>query len=349
MKLHRPSCVWLLMVLLVLTVLAPSLQAMPLDKAKPYVLSAVSGNPAHPDAVGLAEEVTVTVVNGGELIDEAVKNGKNIVLFMDRMPLKEVYPQSIFMDRDKGELRFYIGHSAAPIALWERFIASRKAGQFFNRKVAISVGIEDQMPIPTLVKDDKAFNLVLVRKAWFCGSIFLILVLLMLFLLLAAKSDILRDPGPGPATGRKPYSLALVQMATWFFVIITSWLMLYVVKHSFNTLSEPLVLLIGISAGTGIGGVFIKNNRSGSPQPSKGFLNDILSDDNGISFHRFQIFAWTVVLVTVFMRQVITYLTMPEFDSSLLVLMGISSGTYLGFKATEKPAGKIEEKAEEPA
>jgi hypothetical protein len=28
---------------------------------------------------------------------------------------------------------------------------------------------------------------------------------------------------------------------------------------------------------------------------------------------------------------------MPEFNSSLLVLMGISSGTYLGVKVTEKP------------
>jgi hypothetical protein len=65
-------------------------------------------------------------------------------------------------------------------------------------------------------------------------------------------------------------------------------------------------------------------------------LKDILSDDNGVSFHRFQVFAWTIVLVAVFVRQVTTYLIMPEFDSSLLILMGISSGTYLGFKATVK-------------
>jgi len=73
---------------------------------------------------------------------------------------------------------------------------------------------------------------------------------------------------------------------------------------------------------------------------SQGFLKDILSDENGISLHRFQIFAWTFVMVAVFIRQVTAYLIMPEFDSSLLILMGISSGTYLGFKVTEKPATK---------
>jgi hypothetical protein len=35
---------------------------------------------------------------------------------------------------------------------------------------------------------------------------------------------------------------------------------------------------------------------------------------------------------------------MPEFDASLLMLMGISSGTYLGFKVTEKPGATDEAK-----
>jgi hypothetical protein len=29
---------------------------------------------------------------------------------------------------------------------------------------------------------------------------------------------------------------------------------------------------------------------------------------------------------------------MPDFDNTLLALMGVSSGTYLGFKIPEKPA-----------
>jgi hypothetical protein len=69
---------------------------------------------------------------------------------------------------------------------------------------------------------------------------------------------------------------------------------------------------------------------------SAGFLRDILSDANGYSFHRFQIFAWTIVLGVMFVSSVYNGLTMPEFSATLLGLMGISSGTYIGFKFPEK-------------
>ena len=51
-----------------------------------------------------------------------------------------------------------------------------------------------------------------------------------------------------------------------------------------------------------------------------------------MSFHRFQIFAWTIVLIAVFIASVYNGLAMPEFDAKLLALMGISGGTYIGFK-----------------
>jgi len=73
------------------------------------------------------------------------------------------------------------------------------------------------------------------------------------------------------------------------------------------------------------------------PSTSKGFIQDILSDGDGISFHRFQIAVWTVVLGSVFVWSVYRNISMPEFDASLLTLMGISAGTYVGFKFPEKP------------
>jgi len=69
---------------------------------------------------------------------------------------------------------------------------------------------------------------------------------------------------------------------------------------------------------------------------SGGFLRDILSDGSGYSFHRFQIFAWMFVLGVIFVSSVYNQLTMPEFSTTLLGLMGISSGTYIGFKFPEQ-------------
>lgn len=71
---------------------------------------------------------------------------------------------------------------------------------------------------------------------------------------------------------------------------------------------------------------------------SGNFFLDILRDDGSVSFHRFQIFVWTIVLGVLFFRSVVRDLVMPDFDATLLGLMGISSGTYLGFKFPEKPA-----------
>ena len=68
---------------------------------------------------------------------------------------------------------------------------------------------------------------------------------------------------------------------------------------------------------------------------SKGFMRDLLSDASGYSFYRFQIFAWTLVLGIIFVSSVYNNLTMPEFSATLLGLMGLSSGTYIGFKFPE--------------
>ncbi|MBC7789818.1 MAG: hypothetical protein H7Z74_07715 [Anaerolineae bacterium] len=72
------------------------------------------------------------------------------------------------------------------------------------------------------------------------------------------------------------------------------------------------------------------------PPRSRGWWNDIIRDeDGGHSFHRFQVFVWTIVLVFLFVYSVWSRLSMPEFSATLLAIMGISGGTYLGFKFPE--------------
>jgi hypothetical protein len=73
----------------------------------------------------------------------------------------------------------------------------------------------------------------------------------------------------------------------------------------------------------------------------------VLSDADGIDFHRFQMLAWTFVLGVVFIIEVWQGLAMPDFSATLLGLMGLSAGTYVGLKIPEatKPSG-IEIKSE---
>jgi hypothetical protein len=66
--------------------------------------------------------------------------------------------------------------------------------------------------------------------------------------------------------------------------------------------------------------------------PKCRFLYDLLSERIYLTFHRFQLLVWTVILATVFVWGVWAKLDMPVFDASILILMGISSGAYIGFK-----------------
>ena len=72
--------------------------------------------------------------------------------------------------------------------------------------------------------------------------------------------------------------------------------------------------------------------------PVRQFFLDLLRERSNVDFHRFQLIAWTLILGLVFVFGVFKQLAMPKFDATLLILMGISNGTYLGFKhpAAEK-------------
>ena len=70
----------------------------------------------------------------------------------------------------------------------------------------------------------------------------------------------------------------------------------------------------------------------------KGVLFDLVAENNVISFHRFQILVWTLILGIMFIANVYNELAMPQFSATLLGLLGISAGTYVGFKLPESKA-----------
>ena len=79
-----------------------------------------------------------------------------------------------------------------------------------------------------------------------------------------------------------------------------------------------------------------KLSRVAPSTPSAGFWRDICDDGNGMCFHRLQVVIWSIVLGIIFVESVSKAISMPEFSETLLTLLGISNGTYLGFKIPEK-------------
>jgi hypothetical protein len=120
-------------------------------------------------------------------------------------------------------------------------------------------------------------------------------------------------------------------MAVWTFNVAAALVFIFMVTWNENSISSGVLILLGVSFGTTLLAA-VSDGTDPTPRVSQGFLSDLLSDGTGPSFHRYQMVLFTVILVVIFVVKVATNLMMPEFDTTLLGLMGISNGTYLGFK-----------------
>ncbi len=143
-----------------------------------------------------------------------------------------------------------------------------------------------------------------------------------------------------------PFSLTKVQFGIWTVIISSAYIYLSLCKGdlSLGAINKTALVLMGIFAGTAVASSVIDKNEINDNRsrhqnrPSQGFFIDILSDDNGISLHRFQNFAWTLIAVIVYIYKLSetgSGSSLPELSDTLLALTGISSATYLVLKSKE--------------
>lgn len=328
-----------------------------------------------------------------------------LVPFLNGRAVKGNYPEELHPDENR--LHFHLEMTADNKEIWTDLLGEPPAN--LHRPVTFTVGLETQSPFASLYDQNNTLPLTIVSKVYGVVSLLVIVFTLTLFLWLARKTNLIREPGLSAGAGKlRPYNLGRTQMAFWFFLIYVSYLVIWLITDALDTITPSLLGLMGISAGTALSESMIdsskddaktgqlenlnaerqtleqsiatlqaqidnlkamtaptaadlsnldslnqqqQENRTALAQidiqiqtltrpiaavVSGGFLKDILSDSSGYSFHRFQIFAWTIVLGIIFVSSVYNNLNMPEFSATLLGLMGLSSGTYIGFKFPEK-------------
>jgi len=154
---------------------------------------------------------------------------------------------------------------------------------------------------------------------------------------MSATTPLVRDPAPiGSPLSRRTFSLAKVQMAWWFAIVFASFILLWLVTGETPALSGQALSMLGLSSVTTIAAAGISGNRESDDGRVDEFFPDLLSNQDGITIHRFQMLVMTMTLGLVFLIHVARHLTMPELDPSLLTLMGISSATYVGMKIPEQ-------------
>ena len=327
-----------------------------------------------------------------------------LVPFLDGRPIKGNYPVEIHTG--ENHVQFHLQLTPENREVWIDLLGEPHGTK---TPVAFSVGPENDQPFETKYHLSNPLPLTVISPAYGIVALIVVVIILVILIWLGKTTNLIRETGTCPVPGKlKPYNLGRTQMAFWFFLIIASYLTIWLITDALDTITASLLALMGISGGTALGEALIDagkdetqtsqiqsltaekqsleqtipelqsqiesinskasltledtsnrdslnkqvtddrtrlaqiNQQLEALEPvaarnvSHGFLRDLLSDASGYSFHRFQIFAWTIVLGIIFVSSVYNSLNMPEFSTTLLGLMGLSSGTYLGFKFPEQ-------------
>lgn len=307
------------------------------------------------DYVELGDTLLIKSAQLGDLRKCADGKG-GVVLFLNGQPVPEMvdYPPSNPAD---SEASFTLQITDKDQALWAKLLGRPSPGA--KRIVKVSIGLANSYPL----QSDLTVPLRPLPSQGLAIWAGMFVIALGSFLWLASRSGLLRG---GTPAGGNIFSLSRCQAAWWFFIVLGAYMLIGVTTGDFaNSLNSTALILLGIAAATHLGSAAIdaskatageadaqdkaradlnaKTNRTPAEQSkldklngrSQGWLMDVLSDADGIDFHRFQNLVWTFVLGIIFIVDVWRNLAMPVFSETLLGLMGLSAVTFVGLKIPE--------------
>ncbi|MFA4828931.1 MAG: hypothetical protein WC855_06020 [Thermodesulfovibrionales bacterium] len=326
------------------------------------------------NSAGLGDQIIITVECLPHLVEDSANKKQKIVLFLDGMPIKKVDPEVI--DTINNTLRFRLKRTEDSKAAWDSLLGSpdrltrnvlasvglenesfisttadkfnliiiRKGGFLFWIIISLLIllaliFLARKKSILRNYGPQSPYSLALVQMAFWLVLIFIAFIFLRLITGvmpdISGSSLTLLGIGAGTALGARiidenKLSSRLSSLRAEKEKIekqLNEAKSTNIVQANIQELEKSYVdITKNIST---INSVDTKVN-------SNGFFTDILNDVNGMSLHRFQIVIWTLILGIIFVCSVYQELSMPEFSDTLLALVGISSGTYLGFKFPEQ-------------
>jgi hypothetical protein len=348
------------------------------------------------------------------------ENISRLVLFLNGVALKGV---NALPTGEPGWFRFYLRYEPGSEVAWKTLLHEPKFWDRDKTIVRVSLGVEDSVAYDTAVRIRLGYYDGLWLWIWWASS------LATLSLIWHFRAALLKVPvnfaaqtkGELAPAGSKvsKYSLARVQLAFWFFLILSGYLFVCWMTWELKLLNATLIGLLGVSGGTAIGSAIVDKNkfvqqrsdalelarlqqqgvslnlvdqtrieqlesdaklrkervdqRRGADafssfvcdtlshedsdaskvgiyrlwnrlwiwlwtwfQRFSLFVSDILSDEDSVAgkveIYRLQNALWTLFLGITFVRVIWNTLALPDFDSNLVLLTGVSSLTFVGLK-----------------
>jgi hypothetical protein len=257
-----------------------------------------------------------------------------MILYINGNPMRDIGVASV--NSNENSLIFHLDRHSLWLAKFYPYFP------FLWSKihVYVSVGFRNGVFLGTEGKANK-FHLQYIDNWAWLFTFLLIVSIIVSFLVLAIRTNLIRI-----GDDQSPFSLSLTQLAFWTIIISASFVYIWVITGELTPITGSTLVLLSISMATTGGSRLVDIRRDPkTPEnipPSGGFIKDVLSDSLGYSVHRSQMFLWTIILGIIFISAVVVTQKMPQLDSTLLGLMGISSSAYVGLKMIENKPGEEE-------
>lgn len=141
------------------------------------------------------------------------------------------------------------------------------------------------------------------------------------------------------------FSISVTQAIFWTFIVAFSVVYVFILKSSFITITEQILLLLGISGGTALAARINSSSRDMIPKEIKidfkegdiPRLKDLISIRNRPNLFKFQMLVFTLITGAIVLAKLINAGNFPEIPGTLITLMGLSNTLYLGNEVAVEP------------
>ncbi len=141
-------------------------------------------------------------------------------------------------------------------------------------------------------------------------------------------------------------SLSKFQIWLWTLLIFSSMVYVFVINGQLMQITEGILILMGITGGSSLGAKFtavvrqdhgltlLTSEMEQPPTKPEPAWKDLISTGGEFDIFKFQMLLFTGLVALYVISSALTNLQFPEVPDSLMWLMGISNGVYLGGKVT---------------
>jgi|GEM_PF-5392977 len=320
------------------------------------------------DTLQLGDHVVLQVLGLREALQAYKRKPTELRLFIGGvvLPMK---PEEVdtLRDRDTATVRFLLKRDVTTEPTWQLFY---QVWQRLDYAAQFGIGFDNGQLGESYPTNSQTIYLELVRRRDLIIGLLAVGGILWLLLYLGIRSNLLRsDTVRGNLDAETlatsdlisdnyrtiPFSLAKVQLGFWTFLIISAYLLCYMVTGELPDLPASLLGLLGISLGSNVFSRSITAGQLSSAGPltvntaSLGFWRDILAEQSRFSLPRIQFFLFNLLVGFYFVRYVWKLWAMPDLDANLIALISVSAGGFLAGKAQENGASSNAGPAPDPA